>query len=211
MAYTTYNDAWYHWTATSCTSSTSSTTSCGDVWSSWNTSTATTTASGDATWIVWNNSGASQPTARPESEFVRQRREQSEQARQAHWASEKRYAEIQRKRETAEKKAQQLLMDLIGPEQLEVYKETGRLYVRGNQHDYILKKGGLVTQVGKDKVIDMCVHLAERSSFPETDNVVGLKLMLESEAERKVLKLANYHAYSERLRDKAELPLAACM
>lgn len=174
-------------------------------------STATTTSTGDP-WIVWNSGGTNQPTARIESVADRQRRERAEERlRAAGEAQEKRYAEIRRKQEAAEKKAQQLLMDLIGPEQLEVYKETGRLYVRGRQHDYILKRGGLVTQVGQDKVVDLCVHLAERSSFPETDNVVGLKLMLESEDERKVLKLANYHAYTERPRDKTELPLAACM
>ena len=103
-------------------------------------------------------------------------------------------------------------MDLIGPEQLEVYKQTGRLYVRGNQHDYILKKGGLVTQVGKDQAWWICASTwPSRHAFPETDNILGLKLALEGEDEAKVLEMANYHQYSAKERKEGELPLAACM
>ena len=227
------DDTWSYWVTDTSYITASSTTTTSDIWTGWNASTAssTTTATSATTiWYTWNTQEVIQPAAerqRPVSyyqetrqqckerlarERARERDNRRQQAaiRRQEAEQEKRYAELEKKKQAAEAKAKQLLLDLIGSEQLKVYEETGRLFVRGNQHDYILQKGGLVTQVGKDRVIDMCVHLAERYSYPETDNVVGLKLMLEGEDEGKVLKMANYHQHSSRDR-KEELPLAACM
>lgn len=98
----------------------------------------------------------------------------------------------ERKALTAEQKAQRLLGTLIGEEQLKIYNETGRLLVKGEKHDYILKANGTVLRIEKDKVHDLCIHLKERSKFPATDNVIALKLLVESNEER-FNEVANDH------------------
>lgn len=207
---TTDNEMLYtYWTtsATSCTTTASST--IDDSWGTWCSDTTATSA--NVAWSSWTIAPAHKQHRRHHIQTA-QVREVARRTREAELEkSRKYYEEMQRKRDAAEKKAQQLLMDLIGPEQLEVYKETGRLFVRGAEHDYILKKGGLVTQVGKDRTIDLCVHLADQYKYPETDNVIGLKLMLEGGDEGRVVKLANFRHYSKKLRKDIELPLAACM
>ena len=141
----------------------------------------------------------------------RDNRRQQAAIRRQEAEQKKRYAELEKKKQAAEEKAQQLLMDLIGPEQLDVYKQTGRLFVKGNKHDYVLTKGGLVTKIDKSSVVDMCVHLAERCSYPETDNIVGLKLAIEGGDEDNVIDLANIREGSRRPRTPENIPQAACM
>ena len=90
-----------------------------------------------------------------------------------------------------------------------VYKETGRVFVRGKEYDYIIPKGdGFITKIGKDKVYDMCVHLEKRSSMPATDNVVAMKLFLENN-EKEALRLANIHGTYDKM--GYDLPAAAGM
>lgn len=110
-------------------------------------------------------------------------------------------------RNAAEIKAKDLLKDFIGKKELEVYNETGRLYVKGKKNEYIVRKDRTVQLIEKDKIVDLCIHLKNRANFPATDNVVALKFMIEHE-EDKVLKLAN-RVGTESLPE--ELPLAACM
>jgi hypothetical protein len=98
--------------------------------------------------------------------------------------------ELAAKKEEAENKAKELLLDLIGEEEMKVYEETGRLLVHGNKFDYIVQKFGYVKKIEKDKVVDLCVHLKDKYSFPESDNVIALKLLLEHD-EDQVLKVAN--------------------
>ena len=97
-----------------------------------------------------------------------------------------------KKWEEAEQKAKDLLLDLIGEEQLEIYNETGRLLVHGHKYDYILQKDGFVKRVEKDKVVDLCIHLTNKHKYPETDNVVALKLLAETN-EEEFNRLANNH------------------
>jgi len=111
--------------------------------------------------------------------------------------------------EVAEIKAQDLLKDFIGEEELKVYNETGRLYVKGEKGEYIVRRGSTIQKIEGNKVIDFCVHLKNRGYFPPTDNVIALKFLLE-EDENKVLKLANKRG-STSFDSIEELPLAACM
>jgi hypothetical protein len=115
------------------------------------------------------------------------------------------WEEMQKKKQDAEHKAQELLSHLIGKDLLTVYKETGRLFVKGKEYDYIIPRDGFITKIGKDKVYDMCVHLERKASMPETDNVIAMKLFLEGN-EKEALKLANIHG----THDKKRYALPAC-
>jgi hypothetical protein len=90
-------------------------------------------------------------------------------------------AEREAQRQAAELKANELLQDLIGEEQLKVYIETGRLLVKGKNNDYLLEKTGKVTRIEKDKLVDLCIHISDRLAVPQTDNVVALKLLAEAD------------------------------
>lgn len=103
----------------------------------------------------------------------------------------------------AEVTAQELLLELIGEEEMARYKETGRLFVKGEKYDYVLRKGGGVHRIEKDKVIDfakakkakanyICVHPKQAYNYPESDNVIALKLWIEN-AEEEFLKIGNLH------------------
>lgn len=118
---------------------------------------------------------------------------------------EDRYAEIQRQREKAEQKAKSLLLDLIGEKELEIYERTGRVFVRGKKHDYIVQRDGFVRQIQKDKIQDLCAHI-NTNVYPKTDNVIALKMLIESD-EDKFLKTANPQGF----RELKSLPKAACM
>ena len=109
-------------------------------------------------------------------------------------------------RQKAEEKAVKLLESLIGDE-IEVYKKTGRIFVKGKKGTYIVRKGRFVQKIEDDKIIDLCVHIKSSYKCPKTDNVIALKMLLENDEDH-VLKLAN-RIGSESLPD--QLPLAACM
>lgn len=107
------------------------------------------------------------------------------------------YKKIQENKKKAEEKAKKLLGSLIGDSELAVYDETKRLFVRGTKYDYIVPADGFIKAIGKDKVIDLCVHLKDKDKMPATDNVIAMKLMLEND-EEKVLKMANRHGEHSR-------------
>lgn len=98
--------------------------------------------------------------------------------------------ELQAEKEEAENVAMELLGDLIGDDQLEIYRKTGRLLVHGNKHDWLVRKGGIIAKVEKGKLIDHCVHLKNQYSYPPTDNVISLALRIK-ENERSVEQIAN--------------------
>lgn len=102
------------------------------------------------------------------------------------------YQKIQENRKKAEQKAQKLLGELIGEDELAVYEETKRLFVKGKKCDYIVPADGFVKAITKDKVIDLCIHLKEKDKMPHTDNVIALKMMIEAD-EDKVWNMANKH------------------
>lgn len=106
--------------------------------------------------------------------------------------------ELKAEKEEAEEVAMELLGDLIGDDQLKIYRETGRLLVHGEKHDWLIRKGGIIAKVEKDKLIDHCVHLRRRYSFPPTDNVISLALRIK-ENESEVERIANRHATKKPL------------
>ncbi len=113
--------------------------------------------------------------------------------------------EEKKQKEKAEEVAQVLLGELIGEEQLEVYKETGRIFVNGRKNSYLLTKHGGVQRVEKGKMVDLCVHIQEKILLPPTDNVIGLAMHIKAD-EKDFNKVAN--ASNPKPRPKV-LPLAA--
>jgi len=107
----------------------------------------------------------------------------------------------------AEDKAQRLLGLMIGKKELEVYKRTGRIFVKGENNTYIVRKGSFTQKIEDNKIVDLCVHINSQYKCPKTDNVIALKVLLEND-EKHVLKLANRIGSSSLPK---ELPLAACM
>jgi len=128
---------------------------------------------------------------------------------QAHQELEERrqseFDKLQAKKAEAEGKAKELLLDIIGETELAVYEETGRVFVKGRKHDYIVQKEGFVQQIQKGKIQDLCAHI-NKSKYPLTDNVVAMKMLIESD-EDKFLQIANRHSSH----NVDELPKAACM
>jgi len=205
---------WNEWT----NESTSSTTT--DIWSTW--ASSTDTSSGPSSgmtiysgrvWYLWtteekqknqkfNLEYEQQYVPNPYAQGPDLSQEQKEELRK----ERERRKKLEEEKAKAEEKAKQLLLDLIGPEQLKVYEETGRVFVKGNKHDYIVNKVGHVHMIEKNKVTDLCIHFQNRYKYPVTDNVVGLKLMIEGD-EDNFLKTANNHGS----REVKELPRAACM
>ena len=204
---------------------------CDTTWSLWNysysdTNTTSSTAIND-TWYLWNNTGTCNVTdggtytisnedswtvwvSQEEIEKDRKRMERAQHRIQAERAfpgglTNREKTDLKQKK--AEDKAKQLLLDLIGEEELKVYEETGRLFVKGNKYDYVVRRHGGVERIEKDKITDLCVHLKNSYSYPKTDNVIALKLAIEDD-EDNVLKLANTHGSKDR---PAILPKAACM
>lgn len=193
-------------------STTASASTTDTVWRSWAatggngaTVTGTTGGNSEGIWKVWVHTDDSTVTyvSTPTKELTakEKRARQEEVDRRMREAEERRKKEKIEK-EAAEAKAKELLLELIGPDELEVYDETGRLFVAGRKYDYIIQKQGKLMRLEKDKITDLCVHLRELHKFPRTDNVIALLMMLLTD-EDYVLKLANNHGS----RDKpVELP-----
>lgn len=112
-----------------------------------------------------------------------------ERQRLAQERIEKAAKETERKK-AAEEVAQVLLGELIGEEQLEVYQDTGRIFVNGEKHSYLITKSGGVQRVEKGKIVDLCVHVSEKILIPPTDNVIGLAMHIKAD-EKDFNKVAN--------------------
>lgn len=200
---------WYYWTSTDASTTASTTTPTSDTWYQWTTDT-TSTASGNIVWNSWNKVEYKPQEARPYiSPIVTSPKLSSEvkRARAAQrrindvWRDIKIQEEKERK-QLAELTAQALLEDLISDEELAYYKEHKMLVVKGREFDYVINKGAGVHKVEKDKVISLCIHLKEQYKYPETDNVIGLMLMLKAN-EREFLKTANSHGeVKQSVRDR---------
>ena len=139
--------------------------------------------------------------ARRQAEYERARARQQANAEE----HARRAAEETERKEAAEDVAQVLLGEIIGEEQLAVYKETGRLLVRGSKHDYLVWKTGKVQRVEKNKIVDLCVYTKERIIMPATDNVIGLAMHIKAD-EKEFNKIANA---SRPVAKPKELALAA--
>lgn len=231
MASYYHETTWGQWNDTSATTATTFTTTADNrdtsTWTQWVVTTDSTSTvafdSNDATWYTWNEgdtiTSSGTITVRepvePEHDYtndqivwhswiekhevIQQRRAETAQ-RQINAISH------EDKRNEAEATAKELLLDLIGPDELKVYEETGRLFVKGRKFDYIVQKDGFVKQVKKDKIVDLCIHLKDKYKLPQTDNVIALKMAIEG-SEKEVLKMANKHGTQRR----RSLPRAACM
>lgn len=114
--------------------------------------------------------------------------------------------EREKEKDAAENTANNLLKLIIGEDQTEVYKKTGRIFVKGKNGLYHVKKGGGISKIEGNKIIDFCVHLDHKYKCPPTDHAIALKLLIE-ENDKKVIDLAN--RIGERIVE--ELPLAACV
>lgn len=123
------------------------------------------------------------------------------------------YAKMVERRKKAEERAQELLGQLIGGNELEVYKRTGKLFVKGNHGDYILQKDGFIKHLKGGRVLDICCHLKDKDKMPATDNVIAMKMRLEND-EKTVLEMANTHrdqSREEYVQEEGGMPEVACM
>lgn len=136
-------------------------------------------------------------------EYIRSLKQSKKQDRKAKiHAEEKRRAEL---------KAQELLFDLIGEKQSEVFKDTGRLLVKGEKFDWLISKKGIakeeykhvmIQKVKKDKVIDLCVRID--SPVPPSDKVIAFALRAKYDEEA-FEKTAN----TTRVNERQKLPECA--
>lgn len=115
-------------------------------------------------------------------------------------------AEAERIRLLPEKKANELMSMLIGEKEHKVYEKTGRVFVKGKNGLYMVKRGGGVSKIEGNKIIDFCVHLEHKYNCPPTDHAIALKMLLEDD-DTNVIRIAN----RRMIREVRELPLAACM
>ena len=206
VTYTTSN-AWSDWNTSS--NYYYSDSSADETWATWTTNiTPVTTGgtatyvSGDEVWQIWVDSCEVQMDATGEGvTYVQTGRVYSRQVIErthAQKMQEKINAawlqveaeERKREKEEAELTAQKLLMDIISEEQMEEYQQTGNLVVKGRKYDYVLRKNGAVYRVDKGKVHSLCIHLKDRNVYPDSDNVIALKLAIDSN-ERRFNKEAN--------------------
>lgn len=196
-------DVFCYWiTANADSGGTTSTTANDYAWDSWHGSTGTHTGTDidySGAWGAWQQTGhtvtyiarSSKPIPIPVESTEKKRARLAQREINKIWRDLRIKEEEERKRK-AELTAQALLEDLITEDEMEYYKETGRLVVKGRKNDYVITKGSGVQRVEKDKVKDFCIHFKEQYKYPKTDNVIALKLLLES-SEKEFLRIANDH------------------
>ena len=176
-------------------------------WSNWNTTTAITIDFLDETvWHDWQRNSIDHVTRADSAINPKRLKAERRKEKRLKLELRKKLEAIEKKKLAAERKAKELLLDLIGPKELKVYEETGRLFVKGKKHDYIIRKQGFVQQIEKDKITDLCISFVV-PDLPVDDKVVGLKLLFERD-ENRALKVANRHGIHP-IPDV--IPLAACM
>ncbi len=140
-----------------------------------------------------------------DEEFQRRAAEMQRAATEQARAYEESQKKDRDRKIVAEETAQVLLGELIGEEELAVYKETGRILVKGKRHDYMIFKHGSVQRIEKNKITDLCVHVSQRPMIPDTDNIIGLALHIQAD-EKDFNKTANFIKDYKRI---GELPRAA--
>lgn len=216
--YNGYDATWTYWDSDYSTGTINSTSN--GTWNTWNdspTSSSSVTYSSGDLWYVWCKDEIVDYDIKPGKvlEFeppvlsTEEIRAQKAQLEIDFIWREILAEELKLEKEAAEVTAQELLMELIGENELEVYKETDRLFVKGRKYDYIIRKGQGVQRFNKDMVSDLCIHLKERYRYPATDNVIAMKLAIEADEER-FLKLAN-GTNRARTAQTNDLKRAACM
>ena len=141
-----------------------------------------------------------------DEEFQRRAAEMQRAATEQAQGYQERIDKERAKKVVAEETAQVLLGELIGENELAVYKETGRILVKGKRHDYMIHVGGKVQRIEKNRIVDLCVHVSQRPLIPDTDNIIGLKLHIMDD-EQDFNKTANL--VKSVGRSSVELPRAA--
>jgi hypothetical protein len=122
--------------------------------------------------------------------FAEQRRAQEENRERQYQAAQKAIKEREQKLIKAEKVAKLLLGELIGPELLKKYEETGKLMFHGQTGTFILDRSGVHKFIKADKITNLCIHLKEKQIYPPTDNMIALKTLLQAD-EKEFYKIAN--------------------
>lgn len=197
---------WSQWSGTTSSTSMVDYLYSSAVWDSWSTTSytysGTSSGTSDNIWYTWHDGqevyqqAVQQYYAIPpkmtaeQQQAIEAARVQSEAIR---LEAQKRAFELQKKKEAAEEKAKQMLLDLIGEDLRAEYERTGQVYVQGQRHGYIIKGYGHIKRIeGNGKIRELCIHLQERYKYPDTDNVIALLMTLKHDEER-FLKTANKH------------------
>lgn len=195
----TTSDIWTGWSTNYTTGEEVSYTGSGTIWYTWATDTATIAdhSGSTSTWTTWIYTPVREAREPVRSQPIYQHPDRSP------------YEEILRKKALSEEKACELLGDIIGRDQLDIYKRSKQLLVEGKHNKYILNGGDSGYRLRKidekkKQLEELCVHLADCFKYPVTDNIIAILLSL-SNNEKEVVKLANHHGF----RDYVQLPEAA--
>ncbi|HUT43846.1 MAG TPA: hypothetical protein VMW95_05875 [Desulfobacterales bacterium] len=182
---------WTYW-GTTCSGTSASTTDC--TWDTWTTS--GTSATTTDTWTNWDDAYTPYsvytytPIKRDRLLIHYERMQQKINLAWRQIIADR----LKEDRAEAETTAKALLLDLVSQKEFDLYEKTGRLLVKGRKQSYIVKKhGGVDIVLNNDKIKDLCVHLNSASKYPETDNVIAMKLHIE-QAEEEFLKTANHYS-----------------
>jgi hypothetical protein len=205
----TSNDTWYTWSTAPTSSGGTATTTDTYTWDEWcETDRYVVVERSDDGYAVWSQRLDGLVKSRQRDRVAELYRNNQLQINRI-W-NDILAEELKQIKKEAELKAQDLLLDLVGEKEFEMYKRTGKLLVKGRKNTYILGKGRIAIVEGKDitekgKVKGMCVHLNydDYKKCPETDNVIALKLNIEHK-EKELLKTANHHGLRNPDRDEEE-------
>lgn len=196
---TTTATTWHYWTSDSTTDATVQTTD--TTWQVWTTHHPTTIhiVEGD-----FSTPYVDRRRLRVKAKRNRIRAEKQERKQKARWAMQ----EIEKQK--AEEKAKELLLDLIGSEQMEVYNRTGRVFVKGREFDWLLITEGNICKlkkITKNKVHDLCIHIVA-DQIPKTDQVIGYLLNAKFNEEQlektaNLIRVNDKKEFEERIKDAA--------
>lgn len=177
------------------------TTTDGGTWYYWATTSNTTTTTDDSVWYEWRTSSTSTDTYAPIwSGWVDYATNEPRRVNQQVYHTppiRNDYEKIKKEKALSEEKACELLGDIIGKNQLEIYKRSKRLLVEGKRNKFIInggESGYRLKRIDEKKKLieELCIHLENQYKFPITDNVVAILLSLMNN-EKEVIELANNH------------------
>lgn len=189
-ASTSTGSVWKVW----CTSTTSTTTTATyDVWQGWACDSTATTAD---SWVCWNSNDR---PARRHSYRVPAVEDAYKLPAALHDAHVNAYRNHlwrveEERRKAAERRAEDLLLQLLDAKQRKDFKEKDYFVVHGRNRRYRLRRGrtaNIDVVCPKGKVEHrLCIH--PRDDVPDCDTLVAQKLMIEAD-EDLVLRVANQH------------------
>jgi hypothetical protein len=195
-----YYDTWGSWTSNSTTATATNYTTTSTVWVSWTTSTASTSA----VWNCWSSDAGSvtyTQTAAPYQETDEERHARERREAEARREQQKVERERKAKQEAADKKAKELLKEVLDDNQKRELdsKDEFTLTVVGSKNRYRIRKGDCRNIDKLDatgKVIEtLCFHPDKNiKSVPHYDTMAIQKLMLEN-YEDEARKVANIQRY----------------